>query len=88
MTNLLRTRPTSDVVFSNKIPRYVTMAGRCYSLPGVCEVKDRCLVAVESQQAEPLFPVWQFPAGRLLAHLPVVVSALPTERLGPWETAL
>ncbi len=87
-------------VATERIPRYVTMLGSCYSLSGVCEltasdaqtvqmaVERRSLVAVDTQQARSLFPVWQFPKGSLLPHLPEILAALPADRLGPWDTAL
>lgn len=98
--NIRRAAPASKADGSERIPRFMTMAGSCYSLNGVCElmsseaalvmlaVQGRCLVAVETQQAGSLFPVWQFPRGRVLPHLAEILTALPTERLGPWDTAL
>jgi hypothetical protein len=82
------------------IPRYLTMAGSCYSLRGVCDlmsseapllelaVQQRSLVAFDSMCGRLLFPIWQFPQGRLLPHLAETASALPTDRFGPWETSL
>jgi hypothetical protein len=93
-------RAGSPPAGTEAIPRYLTMAGSCYSLSGVCElmsseaallelaVQQRSLVAFDSAGGRLLFPVWQFPQGRLLPHLAETASALPTERFGPWETAL
>lgn len=100
MRNIRRAASASQADGSERIPRFMTMAGSCYSLNGVCElmsseaalvklaVQGRCLVAVDTPQAGSLFPVWQFPRGRVLPHLADILTALPTERLGAWDTAL
>jgi hypothetical protein len=70
------------------VQRYVTVAGRCYGIDGVCAVLDLTpddvrteltqghLLAIEVSGGEPLFPVWQFPHGERLPHLAEVLEAL------------
>ena len=78
------------------VARYVTVVGLCYPLTGVCRVlandsawvRDAAahhqLIALEGK----LFPVWQFPHGRLLPHLASSIAALPLARMGAEEASL
>jgi hypothetical protein len=46
------------------------------------------LIALDSDPHTLLFPVWQFPHGRLLPHLAGSIAALPLARMGPEEASL
>jgi len=95
----MRFSPTADAAPPN-VARYVTLAGLCYQLPGVCRVLGgdaagvqaavarRSLIALDDEPVGPLFPVWQFPHGRLLPHLGSTMAALPLDLMGLWEAAL
>jgi hypothetical protein len=81
------------------VARYVTVVGPCYPLADVCRVLDSDethvramvsadLIALDCAPHTLLFPVWQFPHGRLLPHLADSLAALPLARMGPEEASL
>jgi hypothetical protein len=79
------------------VARYVTVVGLCYPLAGVCRVlasdsgwvreaaAHHQLIALGGTR---LFPVWQFPHGRLLPHLASSIAALPLALMGAEEASL
>jgi hypothetical protein len=99
MTTQQRYLPETDAAAPG-VPRYVTIAGRCYGLSGVSsvlhqdaaavldDVSHRRLLAIGDEQDQLLFPVWQFPHGRRLPHLIAVLDALARPRRDSLATAL
>jgi hypothetical protein len=82
---------------SPNVARYLTVVGLCYPLGGVSRLlaSDPAWVRTAAERHElialrgtPLFPVWQFPHGRLLPHLAASIAALPLDRMEAEDASL